>query len=269
MRLSKCNRCGAQAELIYSGPSNPAPEPSNWARLSVLPPFSGKTNWVDLCADCYEALEEKFLAGDKVNPLTRDNSAESDVSILTHEPTIDCQWLINPGTGQMICKHDDPDLFAALSIDQFNRKAKAEDDVVFSMKSGPMSRETCTVCGVEMPRYLVVLHMREEHPAAKVLQAVEEPEPTTPPWEEPLQINTDSGPLTQVSSDLKPASDEALAVLRAMNQRNDEAAAKHLKSLGRECSTVCSEGHTYKDQCALRPASVPSQRTNNGEKGQG
>jgi len=158
--------------------------------MSIMGHVGGSTTkWFDLCRGCAETLVGKFLEGEETEAITKPpvDPAETDVSVLTHEPTLDCQWMINPGTGRMICHHDDAELYDALVTDL---KSRMGDELP----------ERCDECGKSVPRYHLVLHTRENHPPES------DPGLIKRPWE------TEAGaPLTRVSAEI-----------RATNERNEE-----------------------------------------------
>jgi len=127
MKLLRCNRCKAEVDLPEMAKGD-APltqtmramagwsKMKGWAHLKVerlgsliKPP----TQMMDLCEDCLEVLLEQFLVGAPVAPIT----TPQEQTALPHQPMLDCQLVWNPGKGQLLCRHDDPELFDALVVD--------------------------------------------------------------------------------------------------------------------------------------------------------
>jgi hypothetical protein len=128
MKLLRCNRC--KAEVAMPEPlSNNSPmalmgktmeilsKTRGWAHLRVERRgalISPPVEILDLCEDCVEVLVEQFMVGAEVAPIT----TPQDQTPLPHAPMLDCQLIWNPGTGSLICRHDDPELFDSLVVDQ-------------------------------------------------------------------------------------------------------------------------------------------------------
>lgn len=136
MKILRCNRCKAEAALPETtGDENPMAKAAmtigflsslrGWSIIKVnrIGMMKPPAKVLDLCEDCVEVLLEQFMVGASVAPIT----TPLDQTLLPHAPMLDCQFIWNPGAGRLICRHDDPELFDALVVDQDNAVEGAGD----------------------------------------------------------------------------------------------------------------------------------------------
>lgn len=129
-RLARCNRCGAEHEIM-------APEKSQknaaanlvatlnkmdgWKALTVTGWGLFKTSQTyDLCVDCVEIFTEQFLKGASVAPITQPLVQ----TILPHQPMTDCMLVWDPERGGFLCEHDDSERYHKLCRDQAQNAAE-------------------------------------------------------------------------------------------------------------------------------------------------
>lgn len=129
-RLARCNRCGAEHEIM-------APEKSQknaaanlvatlnkmdgWKALTVTGWGLFKTSQTyDLCVDCVEIFVEQFLKGASVAPITQPLVQ----TILPHQPMTDCMLVWDPERGGFLCEHDDSERYHKLCRDQAQNAAE-------------------------------------------------------------------------------------------------------------------------------------------------
>ncbi len=123
MRLIRCNRCGVEHETPMPAPHqvfplvSPVAMPA-WSKVIIAQTPSvegarGPSERYDLCEDCREVFLLQFMVGATVAPITK----AAALTPLPHDPMTDCQLVWNPGKGELLCYHDDPELYHALILD--------------------------------------------------------------------------------------------------------------------------------------------------------
>ena len=129
-QLIRCNRCGTEEDVPQEKPSilgiRSVPRLSaRWNRVIItkVPTregTEGKTDILDLCEDCREILEEQFLKGAAVAPITQPLVQ----TILPHQPMTDCMLVWDPERGNFLCEHDHPARYHKLCRDQAQNAAE-------------------------------------------------------------------------------------------------------------------------------------------------
>lgn len=128
-RLARCNRCGAEQEIL-------TPEKNENAAANLVAAINNMRGWkalkvvgwglmkvtqtYDLCDDCHEILVEQFFKGAAIAPITQPLVQ----TILPHQPMTDCQLIWHPGKGRFLCYHEDAELYHALVRDQAQNVAE-------------------------------------------------------------------------------------------------------------------------------------------------
>jgi len=138
-KIHRCNRCAAEVTLpdLKSGNNSGSQVLSvlgtvsalkGWAEIQLVRRgalFQPATKVLDLCGDCVEILLEQFMVGAAVAPIT----TPLERTVLPHPPMLDCQLIWNPGKGRLLCRHDDPELFDSLVVDQDKITSDIQDAV--------------------------------------------------------------------------------------------------------------------------------------------
>lgn len=128
-RLARCNRCGAEQEVLSvekgeSTAANLVAAMNNmrgWKALKVVGwGLMKATQTYDLCQDCHEILVEQFLKGASVAPITQPLVQ----TILPHQPMTDCMLVWDPERGGFLCEHDDSERYHKLCRDQAQNAAE-------------------------------------------------------------------------------------------------------------------------------------------------
>lgn len=128
-RLARCNRCGAEQEIL-------TPEKNENAAANLLAAVNSMRGWkalkvvgwglmkttktYDLCEDCHEILVEQFLKGAAIAPITQPLVQ----TILPHQPMTDCMLVWDPERGGFLCEHDDSERYHKLCRDQAQNVAE-------------------------------------------------------------------------------------------------------------------------------------------------
>lgn len=128
-RLARCNRCGAEQEIL-------TPEKNQNTAANLVAALNKMNGWkavsvvgwglfkasqtYDLCDDCHEILVEQFLKGAAVAPITQPLAQ----TVLPHQPMTDCMLVWDPERGGFLCEHDDSERYHKLCRDQAQNAAE-------------------------------------------------------------------------------------------------------------------------------------------------
>lgn len=135
MRLTRCNRCGAEQELTQIQAEDNAvvrmtqalggmKNLAGWAQLKLSPfgILKPPVQTFDLCEDCVEIFHLQFLTGARIEAITK----PAEQTTLPHENQLyqDCLLAFDPERGGLICEHDDPERFLKLQTDRVQNVAE-------------------------------------------------------------------------------------------------------------------------------------------------
>lgn len=199
MKLTRCNGCGKEEELVPMDRDVLMPR-TLWYTLALSQTvYERRTTtdqqMFDLCAACHVALRKMLESPEvKISDKTR-----------KHPPTPDCLLVFNPGNRQLFCRHEDPELFDALVQDQKRRadstevnefitkgaaRLKAAMNAQRDAEADPedLRERKCTECGTWVKRYGMVVHMREAHPEGNDEPARSHPDDSGRIDDEPIHV---------------------------------------------------------------------------------
>jgi hypothetical protein len=123
MKLVRCNRCGAEREILSDkGLANKyrawaqAGVVAKWSKIQEFRPADQEgvedtVRTFDLCEDCREVFLLQFMTGAGVAPITK----PAHQTPLPHDPMQDCALAFDPETGAFVCFHDNPERFRHLT----------------------------------------------------------------------------------------------------------------------------------------------------------
>lgn len=158
-RITRCNRCGAEAEIKAGDKSfrgnTTTPQDvirriasgmgdlKAWRSVSIVG-FPQVENVrpdeerYDLCEDCVEVFLLQFMKGAEVAAVTK----PAHMTALPHDPYQDCLLAWDPRAGGFICEHDDPARFKTLYTDRIQNVAEGVPEL--QAKIGEVAEEMHT-----------------------------------------------------------------------------------------------------------------------------